>query len=278
MMKFRKRTVILAALALGLSLAGSHARADLTLDVKSASGIEINIDSSTGFANLTGATPNATIIYNINGTPTVFMTDALGNATNVTPFATSNTVTDFVASGALLGVPIGSITNLSTFDSYKVSSINITQVTGLGRSSLTDITTDVSGTASNTVAPDLTITPGTLFSTPNGPVLVTSALSSSMLDSGTVTFRSTINGTNVPSSPLSLSSPGFVSGNATLTVPSSYSVSNQIVISGLLGTGTDSITASTTVAAPEPSTVAAAITGLGLIGLTSLRRKHRNRA
>jgi len=277
MTKFGMRTAALAALALGLALGGSRAYADLTLEVKSASGPDLNINSTLGTATLSGEAANTTYVFQINGAPVVFVTDAFGNATNSTPFATSNTVVDFVASGALLTTPIGSITNLSTFDSYAVSDINATQVTALGKSTFTDITTEVSGTASNTVAPDLTITPGTQFTTPAGPVIVTSTLTSSNLDSGTVTFVSKVNGTNVPSSPLSLSAPGFTTASATMTVPSPYPVSNQIVISGLVGMGTDSITATTTVSAPEPSTVAAAVTGLGLIGLASLRRKLRNR-
>jgi len=265
-MRIGKWTAALSALVLGVSLGGSRARADLMLTVTSGAGPSITIDSTTGTATLTGEAASTTYTFQVNGTATTFTTNGAGTAAGVAITANATTI-DFVANGG---------TATTTFDSYAVKDINIAQVTGPANSTFTDITTQVSNLSSGTSS-TLTINPSTTFASPSGAITVTSALSSSSLQSGTVSFYSTVNGVNVPVTaplvPLSLSAPGFTSATATVLAGASpVPVSNTLVISGLGAGLTDSITATTTLAAPEPATLAMVFSVLPVFGLAAWRR------
>jgi hypothetical protein len=264
MTRFGKRTAILAVLALGLSLGGSRARADLTLNVSEAGGPSIAINSTLGTATLTGEAAG-TYTFLIDSQLVTFVVPTNGASVNGS-FTADNQVANFKANAG----------GTTTFGDYSAVTIGITQTTNSLGSLLTDINTDV--TASNVAtAGALTISASNPFGGPSGLVPVTSDLSASTIQSGTVTFKSTVNGTDVPGVPLSLSSHGdtFVTTNLPLSSP--FSTSNVLVISGLNAGLTDTINGTTTLGpavVPEPASLAIVFSALPMLGFAAWRRRR----
>jgi len=258
MTRFGKRMAILAALALGLSLGGTRAQADLTLTISDAGGPMITIDSTTGSATLTA--PAGSYTYDINSQLTTFV--VVGSSVTVSvPIDT--TEVNFTANS-----------QTSTFDAYSRLAVDATPVTGPNGSLLTDINTDV--TAATGTAGALSITAGNVFTSPTGPGTVTSTLSASALQAGTVTFQSSVNGTPVPLVPLSLSAPGTLTASASMLLTSPLNTSNTLVISGLSAGLTDSITGTTTLSnLPEPATLAMVFSALPMLGIGAWRSRRK---
>lgn len=300
MSKLGTRIAAVGALALGLSLGGSSAYADLTLQLSEAvqgGGTEVlNIDSSTGVATLTGA-PIGTYTYSIDGQAVTFIVTDPNAVTTGTPFAPNNAQVSFSAIGTTsMIVPFAT----DQFGDYSVTTITASQSEGNNKAHIFDVSTDVGGTANNgsggnSANSPLTITPGyESFTMPVGPVVLQSVFSPTSLDSGQVTFSSTLPAPSSGTTPTLTetaaefaANPGMGMSNSVIgdTVLSqlepspaapSYLAENQIVISGLASGDTDSFSATTNISpTPEPATMALAFSALPILGIAALRRRRK---
>lgn len=255
-----------AALTLGTAGGGSRAFADLTLDVHESGGPEIVINSTTGSYTFTGGAILTSYTFQVNGSALTFTTDGSGNKSGgAGTVSTNNTTVSFKADGT--------DGTAASFGDYVIHSVTATQHTnGSGsKSSINDITTDVGGTNSSTKDLNIGATYG--FTQPSSThVLLESVLSPSNIDSGAVTFTSSLNGTTT--TPLTATAPSTQITSTPATPASNpYDVSNLIVIHQLATGDTDNISATTNVyATPEPATFAMALSALPLVALALRRR------
>jgi len=211
------------------------------------------------------------------------------------------TVSDGVAGDTQLITIVGNIGSASyNIDGYQGDiSVVGTNLPGLITGTLTTTTT-INQVASSPVGP-LTVlaqvvTPSTVgngsggftvgglanFTSPTGtPLLLTNnntAVGTSGNTAATFAGSSTANGVTT-SSTINVDAPQEGITTTTFSASGTYTLQNRTVITGLQAGDTNvSFGVASTVAAPEPSTLATALVALPFVGLVALRRKGRKQA
>jgi len=194
--------------------------------------------------------------------------------------------------------PTNILTTSFSIGAYTVNLETVsTNFPGTTFGSLTTTTTinQVDGGPIGTPAPTLTInarvftdTTGTTLATFTSPTGATLGVKNDVtgngtaLDGATITGTSTVNGTTTPAVVVPVA-PNAENSNI-ITVAGQagtgfYTLRNTSVISGVVaGDSGLALTVATTVSAPEPSTLAAALFSLPLIGIATWRRRRSNQA
>lgn len=131
-----------------------------------------------------------------------------------------------------------------------------------------------------TVVDDGTTTPSLFTSPPGTMLLLTNTIrATGVSPAGTVDFTSTSNGTTTPVATTVIPSPSPVTTTAMVTGLPGYTLSNTTVLNlnfGDLNVGTTGTSVISAVV-PEPSTIAAALSGLPVLALGYWMRRRRTR-
>jgi len=271
MSRFSKWTTALAALAVGLALGGSQARA---VDVTETLTITVGAQSATETYDFTTATITAgpTLSAGVSGTftPTTFLGVSTLNFNNG---SFDGGLVQFNVNATSTNSPGGNTSFLSISTSQIVNSDGPQTVSIFGGATgytmpvpSATFSDSTSGTVQTGSVSNVRFTAST---NPNPPspfnVFGAATNTAPVINSGAVSAPNSVGANGGSNAATGLTNPYAMT--ATLAVALNTSSST----SGVTGTAQLS-------AVPEPSTIAAALTGLGLVGLTSLRRKLRNRA